>query len=269
MSQRYEDPSLAAYLPSKAMLDDVDASNLPSAIAHWKMDYSHMLGKLILPANAPGRQGKVPKDVLLRKYNTARMSWFLTEPDVSSYEQQLEVARALFGEATRFSVSLPCELVQPIGEPGGTRAECADVFETSWFAAVPDEWEGCQAKDVPTDRNAVAYGAPGTMKVTRSWTAEMHLAESGQADRFRLTPAPEPQYVVNPGKAVTCASEPHSDAGAPGVSSITIGPGERVEHVGPRVWCSSARGHRSLTEVRWQGKTCWLETFAVTKAPTP
>jgi len=265
MSRRYEDPSLTDYLPSKEMLENVDATQLPSAIGHWKMAYSHMLARIVLRANAPGRQGKVPKDLVLRKYNTPEMSWFLTAQSVKSYDAQLAVAQRVFGEASRFSVSLPCELVAPIGDTGGTAVDCRGVFEIRSFVPVESTWEGCQAKDVASDRNAVAYGAPGTMEVTHMWTAEMHLAESGQVDQFRLIPAPEPTYVVNPGNAIACADEPHWDPEAQTVSSVSISPRERLEHVGPRVWCSSGSKHRFQMAVRWRDKTCWVPTFAVTK----
>lgn len=265
LADLYGDASLWRYVPGKDMIENLDEDQVASAVGHWKMIYSDMLGRLVLPVTAVGPGSRVPKDLLLRRYHTEKMTWFLTTQNVQSYEQQLTVAQKFFGEATRFSLALPCELIPPIAGPGGTKVDCPGVFETKWSAPVSPDWEGCQAKDVPAERNSVLHGAPGTMEVTRRWTAEMHLAESGQVDEFHLIPAPPTVYTVNAGKTVACATEPHWDARAPGVTSISIGPGERMEQVGPRVWCSSAQGQRYQMEVRWQDETCWVETFAVTR----
>lgn len=269
MSRRYERQSLAWDLPNKEMLEELDAAQVPSAVNAWLGDFSSMLGDLVIPLGTPGSAKTVPKDLLLRKYNTPEMSWFLTTPSVKSYEEQLAVARKFLEGTTRWSVALPCEIVPPIGGPNGTKVHCNGVFYTTWFEQVPKSWRGCRAEDVPATRSTPMYGAPGTMRVMHHWTAEMHLAESGQVDKFRLLPAKGPVYTVKQGETATCSDEPHWNPKEPSVKTVTVKPGDPLEDGEMNVYCSAGQRNRWQTAVRFQGKTCWVDTFALTKASAP
>lgn len=264
MSEKY--PNVLWYsLPTKEWEEKYQEERFEGVMNQWLRRYERMLSKLNRPPNAPTL--KAPKKVFLMRYNAPKMSWFLTTPNVDSYEEQLEIAKKFLKGTHRFHVTLPCKLQRPIGQPGGTDVDCDGVFYTRWFEQVPEEWEGCQSENVPSDRNVVRTGPPGMMRRMLHWTAEMHLTVAGQVDKFKFTRAEGPDYTVKPGEDARCFEEPHWNHEEPSVKSWPLKHGDILHDMEKNVFCSAPHGSRWMTAARFDGKECWVDTWSLTSAP--